>query len=145
MTIILAMFALEPDRVVGEAQTAAALLLLLPALIAGFLIAPGEHPMTRHLLRGPRLLTALIGLLALIGTTLMVTLPATAPGAVPDGLSCIWWAETAIAGVISALLSVSLVLPRGGKRSTSLPPTAPEGPFIGPRRKDEEEEAEENV
>lgn len=49
MALLLALFAIRADNVLGEAQTAAAMLLLVPALIAGFLIAPGEHPMTRHL------------------------------------------------------------------------------------------------
>jgi hypothetical protein len=124
----------------GEAQTAAALLLLLPALIAGFLIAPGEHAMTRHLLRGPRFLTAAIGLLALIATAMMVTLPSGDPNpTVPAELPRIWWTEAAMAAVISALLTVSLFVPRAGNRDSSSPPTQPERPFLGPRREHEEE------
>ncbi|HEX2393343.1 MAG TPA: hypothetical protein VHI77_10550 [Solirubrobacterales bacterium] len=139
-TIILALYAARADHVLGEAQTAAALLLLLPALIAGFLIAPGEHAMTRHLLRGPRFLTAAIGLLALIATAMMVTLPAGGPNpTVPVELPRIWWTEAAMAAAISALLTVSLFVPRPGKRGSSSPPTQPERPFIGPRREHEEE------
>ena len=141
-TIVLALFAARADHVVGEAQTAAALLLLLPALIAGFLIAPGEHAMTRHLLRGPRFLTALVGLLALIATAMMLTLPVPHPQAAPPELIDIWRVQAAMAGLISVLLTISLFMPRPGKRSTSSPPTEAEGPFVDPLRKEEEEERE---
>jgi hypothetical protein len=141
-TIVLTVFAARADHVVGEAQTAAALLLLLPALIAGFLIAPGEHAMTRHLLRGPRFLTAVIGLLALIATGMMLTLPAPHAHAAPEGLTEIWSVQAALAGVISVLLTISLFVPRAGKRGTSSPPTQAERPFIGPLHKEEEEERE---
>jgi hypothetical protein len=140
--LILALFAARADYVVGEAQTAAALLLLLPALIAGFLIAPGEHAMTRHLLRGPRFLTALTGLLALVATAVMLTLPGPHPTEAPEGLCILWGAEAGMAGVIGALLTVSLFTPRPGKRSTSSPPTQPEQPFIGPPSREEDEERE---
>lgn len=137
-TGILALFAARADHVVGEAQTAAALLLLLPALIAGFLIAPGEHAMTRHLLRGPRFLTAVVGLLALVATAMMLTLPEPGPAEAPDALVRIWFLEAGFAGIISALLTVSLFVPRPGRRGTSSPPTQPERPFIGPLRKEEQ-------
>lgn len=138
-TIILALYAVRADHVLGEAQTAAALLLLLPALIAGFLIAPGEHAMTRHLLRGPRFLTAAIGLLALAATAMMVTLPEAGSGRVPAELPRLWAAEAVLAGIISSCLTVSLFVPRAGRRATSSPPTQPERPFIGPPRRGEEE------
>jgi hypothetical protein len=144
-TIILTLFAARADHVVGEAQTAAALLLLLPALIAGFLIAPGEHAMTRHLLRGPRFLTALIGLLALVATAMMLTLPAPEPTAAPERLTTIWAVEAGLAGLISVLLTISLFVPRPGKRGTSSPPTEPERPFLGPQREEEQEGVEGNV
>jgi hypothetical protein len=144
-TIVLALFAARAQHVVGDSQTAAALLLLLPALIAGFLIAPGEHAMTRHLLRGPRLLTAAIGVLALIATATMLTIPLPHPEEAPRELVCIWTVEAVLATLISVLLTVSMFLPGPGKRDTSSPPTEPEQPFIGPRRREEQDEGEGNV
>ena len=143
--VILALFAARAKYVIGDSQTAAALLLLLPALIAGFLIAPGEHAMTRHLLRGPRMLTAMVGVLALIATAAMLTIPLPGSKAAPQALTCIWGAEAALAAMISFLLTISVCLPRPGKRETSSPPTEHEQPFIGPRRQEDQEEVEGNV
>jgi hypothetical protein len=142
---VLGLFAFRAKYVIGDSQTAAALLLLLPALIAGFLIAPGEHAMTRHLLRGPRLLIAAIGVLALIATAAMLTITSPHPKVAPQELIYIWTVETTLATVISILLSVSMLLPRPGKRDTSSPPTEPEQPFIGPRRQEDQDGLEGNV
>jgi hypothetical protein len=130
---LLALYAARADNVVGESQTAAALLLLVPALIAGFLIAPGEHAMTRHLLRGPRLLTAATGLLALAATAAMLVASKAGPHPAPGKLVCLWRVEAIIAGVLAVLLTIGAFLPRAGKRANSSPPADHQEPFIGPR------------
>lgn len=141
-SVVLAMFAMRAEYVTGDSQTAAALLLLLPALIAGFLIAPGEHAMTRYLLRGPRFLTAAIGALALVATGAMLTMQSKPA---PSVLCDIWGVEAALAAAISVLLTISMFLPGPGKRDTSSPPTEHEQPFIGPPRREDQEELEGNV
>jgi hypothetical protein len=120
VSILLGLYALRADNIVGDSQTAAALLLIVPALIAGFLIAPGEHDITRHLQRGPRVLTAGIGLVALLATAAMLTIPSSRHSA-PDSLVCIWTVEAVIAAALSLLLTASLVLPRAGRRHKSPP------------------------
>lgn len=142
--IVLWLFGFRAEHVIGDSQTAAALLLLLPALIAGFLIAPGEHAMTRHLLRGPRLLTAVIGVLALTAAAAMLTIPPSDPGAAPQLLVCIWKIEAVLATIVCILLGLSMWLPRPGERGKSSPPAQPEQPFIGPRP-EAEDESEGNV
>lgn len=141
---VLALFAARVEHVTGDSQTAAALLLLLPALIAGFLIAPGEHAMTRHLLRGPRFLTAAVGVLALVATAAMLTIP-TPDHTVPPALGEVWTVEAGLAALISTLLTISMFLPLPGKRETSSPPTEHDQPFIGPPRREEHEDLEGNV
>jgi hypothetical protein len=129
--LLLFAFALRGENVLGEAQTAAALLLLVPALIAGFLIGPGEHAMVRHLLRGPRILTALIGGLALVATAALLTLPAAEPSpAVPESLLAIWRIEAGAAALISVLLTISLLRPPAGRRDVGKPPADPQVPFV---------------
>lgn len=144
--ILLGVMGFRADHVVGDSQTAAALLLLLPALIAGFLIAPGEHAMTRHLLRGPRLLTAAIGVLALFATAAMLVIPVPGSKTAPDLLTSIWKAEAGVAILIGILLGFSMLLPRPGRRERSAPPAKPEQPFIGrPTEQETPEEVEGNV
>jgi hypothetical protein len=116
-TFLLALFAVRAKNILGEEQTAAALLLLVPVLIAGFLVAPGEHGMTRRLLRGPRFLTAVIGALALCAIALLLTIPKVPdPGSqrnVPEILVVIWIAEGVAALSVSLALTVSLVAEGG--------------------------------
>jgi hypothetical protein len=132
-TLLLALFALNGENVVGESQTAAALLLLVPALIAGFLIAPGEHAMTRHLLRGPRLLTAATGALALIAIAGLLALPESKPHPkVPGSLLCLWWIEVGLGLAITVLLTLANFLPRAGSREDVSAPAAAEQPFTEP-------------
>ena len=139
VSALLAVFALRADSVVGESQTAAAVLLLVPALIAGFLIGPGEHPMTRHLLRGPRLLTAVIGGIALLATTAMLTLPEGVPRAAPDGLLWTWAVGSALAVALSVLLTIGACLPRPAKPDSITPPTEHHRPFGGPPPSDSDD------
>jgi hypothetical protein len=132
-TALLALFAVRAENVLGEAQTAAALLLLVPALIAGFLIAPGEHAMTRHLLRGPRLLTAFTGLLALIAIAALLTLPDAKPNPpVPEALLCIWRGEALVGLLISIFLTISSWCPKAGSREAVSPPVDARQPFDEP-------------
>jgi hypothetical protein len=136
VTVLLALFAIRADNIVGDSQTSAAVLLLVPALIAGFLIAPGEHDMTRHLLRGPRMLTAGIGLLALLATAALLALPEPSPEAAPDSLVCSWTVAAGIAFVLSLLLTVSLFLPRAGHRDKSSPPAEHDQTLVDPHPED---------
>jgi hypothetical protein len=131
-TLLLVLFALRADNVLGEAQTASALLLLVPALIAGFLIGPGEHPMTRHLLRGPRALTAAVGLLALIATAALLTLPEPHANTAPESLVVIWTLEAGAAAVLAVLLTIGIFLPRAASAETAAPPVDHDRAFIGP-------------
>jgi hypothetical protein len=142
ITLLLTLFALRGSNVVGEAQTAAALLLLVPALIAGFLIAPGEHLMTRHLLRGPRLLTACTGLLALVAIAALLTFPAVEPTPpAPQGLLWVWRGEALTAVLISVLLTLSSSYPKAGTREDITPPAEAQQPFNDPDPQGEATEA----
>jgi hypothetical protein len=136
VTGLLALFAIRADNIVGDSQTSAALLLLVPALIAGFLIAPGEHDMTRHLLRGPRMLTAGIGLLALLATAGLLALPEPSPQGAPTALVCIWTIGAGIATILSVLLTVSLFLPKAGHRDKSSPPAGHDQTLVDPHPED---------
>lgn len=136
-TLLLALFALRADYVLGEAQTAAALLLLVPALIAGFLIGPEEHPMTRHLLRGPRAMTAAVGLLALIATAAMLTLPEPGAEAAPCGLVWVWGVEAIGAGLLALVLTMGMFLPKSADEDSVLPPPGEDQDFIGPLTEEE--------
>ena len=86
-------------------------MLIVPALIAGFLVVPGEHEMTRHLLRGPRLLTGLAGFIALAAVTSMVVVPEKGSAETVDALATIWRTEGILAGVLAAVLVVSWLAP----------------------------------
>ncbi|MGH2948555.1 MAG: hypothetical protein ACRDPC_20245 [Solirubrobacteraceae bacterium] len=54
-----------------DGQTSSAVLLLLPALLAAYLIRPGEHAFATRLLLGVRLLALLVGLFALAVATII--------------------------------------------------------------------------
>jgi hypothetical protein len=140
VVVLLAAYWCGADEIAGESDTAAALLLLVPASVAGFLVRPGEHAMARHLLRGPRLLTALVAFIALAGAGLVllvpeqqVTLSAGAdivPEVHADEALVKWLLRLAImAAALAVALTVSAVLPRGGRREKTKPPTGPAEPF----------------
>ena len=131
--LLLGLFALRADNVLGEAQTASALLLLVPALIAGFLIGPGEHPMTRHLLRGPRVLTAAVGVLALVATAALLTLPKPHASSAPESLVTLWAIEAGATAVLAILLTIGIFLPRPASADSAVPPVAHDQAFIGPQ------------
>lgn len=132
VTGLLTVFAIRADNIVGDSQTSAALLLLVPALIASFLIAPGEHDLTRHLLRGPRLLTAFIGFLSLLATAALLALPEPSPRAAPNALVCTWAIEAVVAFILTCLITVSLFLPRAGHRDKSSPPADHDQTLVDP-------------
>lgn len=111
VSAVLFVFAERTANVLGDAQTGAAILLIVPALIAGFLVVPGEHEMTRHLLRGPRLLTGLAGFIALAAVTSMVVVPEKGSAETVDALATIWRTEGILAGVLAAVLVVSWLAP----------------------------------
>ena len=142
VTLLLGVYSVRADQIVGQSETGAAILLLVPAILAGFLVRPGEHAMARELLRGPRVMTTVLGLLPLIAAGTLVTDPAqeggflsklfhSSPAAAPELLTWVWGGLAILALILTACLVASLVLPRPGKRPTataklSPAPAAPE-------------------
>lgn len=88
-----------------NSQTAAALLLLGPTLLAGSLIRPGEHRMAASVLVGVRLLLVA----GIAATVLAVWLLAGAAACLRDEL---WTGATVLAGLAALGLTVSYLLPR---------------------------------
>lgn len=88
-----------------NSQTAAALLLLGPTLLAGSLIRPGEHRMVASVLLGVRALLA-----ADVAATVLAV--GVLAGAAACARSELWLAATVISGVAAAGLAVSYLLPR---------------------------------
>ena len=54
-----------------DGQTSAAVLLLLPALLAAHLVRPGQHAFATRLLRGVRCLSLVVGVCAIVGATVI--------------------------------------------------------------------------
>lgn len=70
--IVAALLWVVEDRLVElDGQTSAAVLLLLPALLAAYLVRPGEHAFATRLLRGVRLASLVVGLCAIVGATVI--------------------------------------------------------------------------
>ena len=72
VAVMLGVYAWQADTIVGHSEAGAAVLLLLPALLATFLARPGEHAMARHLLRWPRRVMAVVAVLPLTAAVLLV-------------------------------------------------------------------------
>jgi hypothetical protein len=128
---LLGTYVWRADAIVGETETAAAVLLLVPAIMATFLIGPGEHAMARHLLRGPRLVTAVVAVLPLLAAGGFVILPgeretsllARLRGLPPDthassALDILLWLLFVAALVLCLVLGGSWRLPRPHRRRT---------------------------
>lgn len=142
LTILLTLYSLRADQIVGQSETGAALLLLVPAVLAGMLVRPGEHAMARVLLRGPRLMTTILGVLPLVAAAGLVSAPSEGKrgfldallgvGAsdAPDVLRWVWGLLAFFSLVLTGCLWASYKLPRSGKRDShggGLEP-APTGP-----------------
>lgn len=95
------------DDITGpdNSQTAAALLLLGPTLLAGSLIRPGEHRMVASVLVGVRVLLAT----GMAATVFAVGLLAGAAACIRGEL---WLGATLVAGIVALGLTVSYTLPR---------------------------------
>jgi len=116
VTSLLAIYASRAQEIIGQSDTGAAILLLVPALLAGFLVRPGEHAMTRVLLRGPRVMTTALGILPLIAAASLVANPnqeersglanffSTPHSPLPTWLPTLWWVLAATAAVITLAL-----------------------------------------
>jgi hypothetical protein len=100
-----------------EPQTGSALLLLLPTLLAAFLVRPGEHTFAKRMLSGVRLLTAVTalapllaaGALALYGTKRENETPGMTIDRL-DHLDRLWSMATLVACVAGAVLAVGYVV-----------------------------------
>lgn len=95
------------DDITGadNSQTAAALLLLGPTLLAGSLIRPGEHRMVASVLIGVRALLAT----GMAATVFAVGLLAGAAACIREEL---WFGAMLVAGIVAVGLTVSYLLPR---------------------------------
>ena len=101
---------LRLDEVAGDVQSAAALLLVVPLVLAGFVERPGEHPFVSGLLVGVRVMTVLAAVccLAAAGVLLAKFCPATRDVA--------WLLLTVIAFVCLAGVWASNLLPVGADK-----------------------------
>ena len=133
VTAVLTLFAFRADAIVGQSEPAAALLLLVPALIAGFLVRSGEHAMSRRLLTGPRRLTTVLAALPLLASALLVAMPADEPPPIVEFVAGdrseaspvteVGWDVLATTSlVVTLLLVASWVWPRAGADDRRTPP-----------------------
>jgi hypothetical protein len=63
---------LSLDQIVGEVEATATLLLLIPGLLAAYILRPGEHALVTSLLSGVRLIVLLVGAAAVVAASLLV-------------------------------------------------------------------------
>ena len=116
VTALLAVYAARAQEIIGQSDTGAAILLLVPALLAGFLVRPGEHAMARVLLRAPRFMTTVLGILPLVAVAGLVAAPGPearsgladffeAPAsALPGWLPTLWWVLAGAAALLTLML-----------------------------------------
>jgi hypothetical protein len=142
VAVLLGGFAIRANQIIGSTETGAAILLLGPALIAGFLVRPGEHAMVRHLLRGARAFTAVLAVLPFLAAAILVTFPGESRGpvlfrifaddaaAAPDALRIGWAVVAGVAAVLMVGLLLSRTLPRSTPRRQRRPSHA--APFHDP-------------
>jgi hypothetical protein len=105
---IAVLFSKAPGSALGEAGTAATLLLALLAVFGSSLFGPGGHPLASRLLRAARLLILLDSAAVLVGAGSLLLY--TVNSHLPTRL----WSILAIATVgIAALLTISMLFPIG--------------------------------
>jgi hypothetical protein len=153
---LLTVYALRADSIMGSSEMAAAVMLLVPALVAGFLVRPGEHAMARHLLRGPRILTATVAGLPLVAAAGLVAIPEGDKSSArsleqllgshgyseaPDSLVSLWGTLAVAALVLTLALGRSALLPRAGQQESKHAPTSSAALLAGSERTDRADRA----
>jgi hypothetical protein len=105
---IAVLFSKAPGSALGEAGTAATLLLALLAVFGSSLFGPGGHPLASRLLRAARLLILLDSAAVLVGagSLLIYTVNSHLPTRLWSILAIATWG-------IAALLTISMLFPRG--------------------------------
>ena len=136
VTAILGVYAARAEEIIGQSDTGAAILLLVPALLAGLILRPGEHAMARVLLRGPRLMTTALGVLPLVAAASIVASPNQdrqgliasllhVPGTpLPGWLPTLWWALAVVAAMLTVSLGACCVR-RPSRQPVATKPEAP--------------------
>ncbi len=139
VTVVLVLYWRNARDVGPERETAAAVLLLVPALMAGWLVQPREHAMARRLLRVPRGLTAVVAALPLMAAAVLVAVSDNTPPGVVQflvgdqreidwKLTTSWFLFALIALVCSILLAISWRYPRPPRTPGTSPPAQPSPP-----------------
>lgn len=117
VTLMLGVYAARAEEIVGQSDTGAAILLLVPALLAGFLVRPGEHEMARVLLRAPRFMTTALGILPLVAAGALVAAPnpeersglaallQVPASPLPGWLPTLWWTLATAAAILTLALA----------------------------------------
>lgn len=94
----------------AQSQTAATLLLVVPTLLAAYIVRPGEHRLATRVLLGLRLLVIVEAACAVVATGLL------AGGFTGSELKCAWTVDLVVSAVATAALMVGLWLPKATKR-----------------------------
>ena len=93
-----------------QSQTAAALLLVVPALLAAYIVRPGEHRLATRILLGLRIFVIVEAACAIVATGLLA-------GGFKDSFLCwAWTTVLTISAIATVALGSMLVLPRATKR-----------------------------
>jgi hypothetical protein len=106
------LYSTSPGAVTGESGTAATLLLALLAVFGTTLFGPGGHPLASRLLRAARFLILVDSAAVLAGTGSLLLHTSQSP---PPAL--LWWVLVGVSGIIATLLTVSMLFPRGPRRT----------------------------
>jgi hypothetical protein len=116
---ILWIYVIAADSIVDQASSAAAALLLLPGLLAAYIVRPGEHLLARKLHLLARGCLAFDGFIAFLAAAALVALGPRSPWGeqspdltAPTDLLAVWWASAVAATLIFALLALGWWLPR---------------------------------
>ena len=94
------------DQHANQSQTAAALLLITPTLLAAYLARPGEHRLASKILIGVRCLVVGTAFCAVVAVGVLAASYSRCTSLT------IWWADLGLATSIAIALLASLVLPR---------------------------------
>jgi hypothetical protein len=93
-----------------ESQTAATLLLVVPTILAAYIVRPGEHRLATRVLLGLRLFVMIEAACAIVATGLL------AGGFSGPELECAWTADLAVSAAATIALLAGLMLPVATKR-----------------------------
>jgi hypothetical protein len=94
------------DQHANQSQTAAALLLITPTLLAAYIARPGEHRLASKILIGVRCLVVGTAFCAVVAVGVLAASYSRCTSLT------IWWADLGLATSIAIALLASLVLPR---------------------------------